>query len=136
MRRTGLAERSVQYHLEMLRESGLLVYVVKGTRRRGERACASEFARTVPPAFDEALGLRTVGEGPTRRVVGIEEGGRKLISKLAAKASRKVRKARKKSSKRAADGGGRCTPMVGGSSMSSSAGTTGLPSEEQARRTG
>nr|WP_011116913.1 hypothetical protein [Streptomyces violaceoruber]AAO50158.1 hypothetical protein [Streptomyces violaceoruber] len=32
MRRTGLAERSVEYHLGMLREAGLLAWIVKGTR--------------------------------------------------------------------------------------------------------
>ncbi|MFE5614128.1 hypothetical protein [Streptomyces sp. NPDC056524] len=35
VRRTGLSERSVEYHLGMLREAGLLAWIVKGTRVSG-----------------------------------------------------------------------------------------------------
>ncbi|MEU2999325.1 hypothetical protein ABZ684_17395 [Streptomyces sp. NPDC006995] len=38
VRRTGLSEQSVEYHLGMLREAGLLAYIVKGARVRGEGA--------------------------------------------------------------------------------------------------
>ncbi|MEU7428941.1 hypothetical protein [Streptomyces sp. NPDC040750] len=58
-RLTGLSERMVEYHLAALRETGLLAYIVKGTRKRGEAPQASEFARMIPVEFDEALGIRT-----------------------------------------------------------------------------
>ncbi|MEU6680941.1 transcriptional regulator [Streptomyces sp. NPDC046925] len=146
VRRTGLSERSVEYHLGMLRESGLLAYVVRGTRIRGAPAQASEFARMVPPEFDVALGVRTAGEGTGRRMTGIAEAGRKLLAALAKKAARKVRKRRAKSSSKApargarrgaglgvatAVPGGRCTPMWGSSRSASSAGTTSFPPESK-----
>lgn len=152
VRRTGLSERSVEYHLGMLREAGLLAYIVRGTRVRGESAQASEFARMIPVEFDVALGIRTVQrdeDAPayTRAVSGIAEAGRELMVKLAKKASRKVRKPRSKTSSRApargarkgADQGSvtavsdvvRCTPMQVGSSGSSSAGTTSFPPESK-----
>lgn len=127
VRRTGLSERSVEYHLGMLREAGLLAYVVRGTRVRGAAAQASEFARMVPVEFDVALGVRTAGEGTGRRMTGIAEAGRGLMAALSKKAARKVRKRRAKSSSKApakgarkgADQGvvaavsdeARCTPM-------------------------
>ncbi|MEU9418392.1 helix-turn-helix domain-containing protein [Streptomyces sp. NPDC048272] len=147
VRRTGLSERSVEYHLGMLREAGLLAYVVRGTRVRGAAAMASEFARMVPVEFDVALGIRTAGEGTGRRMTGIAEAGRELMTKLAAKAARKVRKRRAKSSSKAPAKGARkgagqgvgtavsdearCTPMVGSSRSVSSAGTTSFPPESK-----
>ncbi|MGK4909207.1 transcriptional regulator [Streptomyces albus] len=152
VRRTGLAERSVQNHLQILRETGLLAYVVKGTRVRGERAQASEFALMIPAEFDAALGIRTVqrDEGApayTRAVSGISEAGRELMAKLAKKASRKVRKPRWKTSSKAAakasargaelgvvtavSDEARCTPMQVGTSTVSSAGDTPLPPESK-----
>jgi len=111
MRRLKAAERTVQYHLDMLREAGLLAYIEQGSRYAVEGSSrparrASHFAWTVPVAFDVALGIRTIGEGPDRRAVGIAEERRSLIGELAAKAARKVRKPRRR--------GARCTPMVGG----------------------
>ncbi|MFD8789429.1 helix-turn-helix domain-containing protein [Streptomyces vinaceus] len=147
VRRTGLSERSVEYHLGMLREAGLLAYIVRGTRIRGAAAQASEFARMVPVEFDVALGVRTAGEGTGRRMTGIAEAGRELMAALSKKAARKVRKRRAKSSSKApakgarkgADQGGgtvvsdeaRCTPMVGSSRSLSSAGTTSFPPESK-----
>lgn len=96
-RRVGVTARTVQYHLDMLREAGLLVYREKGTRRSKENGgnVASRFERVIPEAFDEALGIRTVlrrGDEPAaaRVAVGIAESGRKMIAKLARKARRKV----------------------------------------------
>ncbi|MCX4784455.1 helix-turn-helix domain-containing protein [Streptomyces sp. NBC_01264] len=148
MRRVGLSERAVQDHLRMLRETGLLAYVVKGTRVAEEGGQASEFALMVPPAFDVALGIRTVlrdeaAPAYTRAMTGIADAGRGLMAKLARKASRKVRKPRKAApgtpkpararaagaSETAVSGEARCTPMQVGSSSSSSAATTSLPSE-------
>ncbi|MGW0665332.1 transcriptional regulator [Streptodolium elevatio] len=90
-RRLKMSERAVEYHLGMLREAGLLVYIEKGTRYRGKGARASEFALVIPPAYDAALGIRTTGEGPSRRATGIAEAGRELVAKLGRKASRKIR---------------------------------------------
>ncbi|MET9646198.1 helix-turn-helix domain-containing protein [Streptomyces syringium] len=143
VRRTGLSERSVEYHLGMLREAGLLAYVVRGTRVRGAAAQASEFARMVPVEFDVALGVCTAGEGTGRRMTGIAEAGRELMAALAKKAARKVRKRRAKSSSKAPAKGARkgavtavsdearCTPMGGSSRSVSSAGTTSFPPESK-----
>lgn len=156
VRRTGLSERSVEYHLGMLREAGLLAYIVRGTRVRGERAHASEFARMIPPEFDAALGIRTVQHDATapaytRVMCGIAETGRELMTKLARKAVRKVGKPRPKASSKASSsasmrgarkgaeqgvvtgvsGEARCTPMQVGSSAGSSAGGTSFPPEEK-----
>ncbi|MFJ4980404.1 transcriptional regulator [Streptomyces coeruleorubidus] len=152
VRRTGLSERSVEYHLGMLRETGLLAYVVRGTRVSGETAQASEFARMIPEAFDVALGIRTVlrdEDAPayTRAMTGIAEAGRELMAKLAKKAARKVRKPRStqasktpaKGCRKAAERGVvtavsdevRCTPMQVGSSSVSTAGTTSFPPESK-----
>lgn len=152
VRRTGLSERSVEYHLGMLRESGLLAYIVRGNRVRGEAAQASEFARVIPAAFDVALGIRTVlrdeaAPAYTRAATGIAESGRTLMAKLGRKASRTIRKPRAKApskppAERARKGvnrGGvtgvsgepRCTPMQVGSSALSSAGDTSFPPESK-----
>ncbi|MBL3668378.1 helix-turn-helix transcriptional regulator [Streptomyces sp. M2CJ-2] len=152
VRRTGLSERSVEYHLGMLREAGLLAYIVRGTRVRGESAQASEFARMVPLEFDQALGIRTVlrDEGApeyTRAVTGIAEAGRELMAKLAKKASRKVCRPRPKTSSKAPAKAAReaaeqgvvtavsdevcCTPMQVGTSTVSSAGGTSFPPESK-----
>lgn len=152
VRRTGLSERSVEYHLGMLREAGLLAYIVRGTRVSGETAQASEFARMVPVEFDTALGIRTVlrdEDAPTytRAVTGIAETGRELMAKLAKKAARKIRKPRSKTSSKASARGTRrgaeqgvvtavsdevrCTPMQVGTSGLSTAGTTSLPPESK-----
>lgn len=128
MRRTGLSERAVQYHLAALRETGLLAYRVRGTRVSGERAQASEFVRVIPPEYDDALGIRMSEGGCERRVTGIADEGRKLMARLAKMAARKVRRPRTKASSskqsktgtvKHADGAssgpvsgvGRCTPM-------------------------
>ncbi|MFI1606956.1 transcriptional regulator [Streptomyces griseofuscus] len=147
VRCTGLSERSVEYHLGMLRGAGLLAYIVRGTRVRGAAAQASEFARMVPVEFDVALGIRTVGEGTGRRMTGIAKAGRELMAALSKKAARKVRKRRAKSSSKAPSKGARkgadqgavtavsnevrCTPMGGSSRSVSSAGTTSFPPESK-----
>lgn len=127
-RKLKLAERTVQYHLGMLREAGLLVYRSKGTRVSGVGSQASVFERTIPAEFDDALGIRTAGEGATRRPVGIAEQSRKLIGKLAKKAARK---ARRRPSRTRVSGRGRCTPMEGGSTGTSSADRTYSPPESK-----
>jgi DNA-binding transcriptional ArsR family regulator len=152
VRRTGLSERSVEYHLGMLREAGLLAYIVRGTRISGETAQASEFARMIPVEFDVALGIRTAlrdetAPAYTRAMTGIAEAGRELMAKLAKKAARKVRKPYKKPSSKASAKASRkgadqasvtavsdevrCTPMQVGTSTVSTAGTTSLPPESK-----
>ncbi|MEW1761566.1 helix-turn-helix domain-containing protein [Streptomyces cyaneofuscatus] len=156
VRRTGLSERTVEYHLGMLREAGLLAYVVRGTRVRGERPQASEFARMVPPEFDVALGIRTVQRDEAapaylRAPCGIAEAGRELMAKLARKAARKVRRPRSKAASKSGSqasvkgaqkgaeqapvtgvaGEVRCTPMQVGTSAGSSAGGSYSPPEEK-----
>jgi DNA-binding transcriptional ArsR family regulator len=127
-RKLGLSERTVQYHLDMLREAGLLVYRVKGSRITGTVRQASEFERVIPIEFDQALGIRTVGEGVQRRPVGIAEEHRSTIGKLAKKAARKVRRKRSKKSPSARS---HCTPMQGGISTSSPTALTHSPSESK-----
>ncbi|AJC62046.1 helix-turn-helix domain-containing protein [Streptomyces sp. 769] len=147
MRRTGLSERTVEYHLQMLRETGLLAWELRGTRVSGERAQASVYARMLPPEFDAALGIRTAGEGIGRRVIGIAETGRQVMVQLAKKASRKVRRPRSKSSSSArkpvsrggtdcvsgapVSGRPRCTPMGGSSSSAAAADDISLPPENK-----
>ena len=127
-RKLKVSVRTVKYHLDMLREAGLLVYRSKGTRVRGGGNQASVYERTIPAAFDVALGIRTTGEGVQRRPVGIAEHGRKLIGTLAKKATRKVRR---RPSRTPVSGRGRCTPMEGGSTGTSSADRIYSPPESK-----
>ncbi|WP_086560969.1 helix-turn-helix domain-containing protein [Streptomyces africanus] len=127
-RKLKVSERTVQYHLGMLREAGLLVYRSKGTRVRGEGGRASVFERTIPAVFDEALGIRTIGEGATRRPVGAAEEHRSTLGKLAKKAARKARRRPRRKSSSAER---RCTPMQGGSTGTSSADRTYSPPESK-----
>jgi DNA-binding transcriptional ArsR family regulator len=124
MRKLGVSERTIQYHLAMLREAGLLVYRTKGTRKLGGERLASVFERVIPVEFDRALGIRTTGEGITRRPVGIADEGRGLMGKLARKAARKVRRTRSR-------GKGRCTSMQVATPAVSTGRSTPVPSEEK-----
>ncbi|NUS82750.1 MAG: helix-turn-helix transcriptional regulator [Streptomyces sp.] len=127
-RKLKVAERTVQYHLGMLREAGLLVYRSKGTRISGVGGRASVFERIIPVAFDTALGIRTAGEGATRRPVGAAPEHRSVLGKLAKKAARKVRRRRVR---KPVSGRGRCTPMQGGTSAFSPTALTSFPSESK-----
>ncbi|MGS2592089.1 helix-turn-helix domain-containing protein [Streptomyces hebeiensis] len=130
-RKLKISERTVQYHLGMLREAGLLAYRSKGTRISRGVNRASVFERIIPVAFDEALGIRTIQRDETapaytRVPVGIAEKGRALIGKLAKKAARKTRR---RPRKRTRSAGSLCTPMQGGTSAGTTTGTTSLPSD-------
>ncbi|MFF9877081.1 transcriptional regulator, partial [Streptomyces californicus] len=125
-RKLRISERTVEYHLGMLREAGLLVYRTKGGRVAQGRDEASVYERTIPLAFDEAHGIRVVGEGVQRRPVGAADAARKALGKLARKAARKVRRPRRRTP---VSGQGRCTLMEGGSTGTSSAGGSIPPSE-------
>ena len=127
-RKLKVSVRTVKYHLAMLREAGLLVYRSKGTRISGVGGRASVFERVIPTEFDEALGIRTVGEGATRRPVGADPESRTLLGKLAKKAARKTRRRPRRT---ALSGRGRCTPMQGGTSGGSSAAGIYSPPESK-----
>lgn len=128
MRKLKASERTIQYHLSMLREAGLLVYRVKGTRLSSQPNQASVFERVIPVEFDEALGIRTIGEGVQRRPVGAAPEHRTLLGKLAKKAARKTRR---RTPRRSVSRGQRCTPMQGRTSTGPSTGLTSFPSETQ-----
>ncbi|MFJ6752562.1 winged helix-turn-helix domain-containing protein [Streptomyces sp. NPDC091266] len=131
-----LSERTVKYHLAMLRESGLLTYRARGTRVAGCGGRASEFERTIPQAFDDAAGLRT---GPSdtliRSVRGFSQDKIPLLQELHAAARPPRRKKRTKGANRralkASSGTPSCTPMVGSTSSSSTAGDLNSPSESK-----
>ncbi|MFZ3492006.1 transcriptional regulator [Streptomyces sp. 5.8] len=122
-RRLGLSERSIQYHLQMLRQAGLLAYVERGTRVRSQGRRASEFVRIVPAAFDRELGVRVVGSGARRRPVGIAESGRAEMAALGRKAVRPARRPRCRPATT------RCTPMGVATPSTSPTGDTRLPPE-------
>ncbi|MFE1189971.1 helix-turn-helix domain-containing protein [[Kitasatospora] papulosa] len=131
-----LSERTVQYHLRILREAGLLAYISKGTRISGVGGRASEFARTVPPLFDEALGLRTgPSETHIRAVHGIDEARRPLMAHLVRKARRSLKPKRTKTVKQsksvASSAPSSCTPRGVSTSTSFTTGTTSLPPENK-----
>ncbi|MGW4808739.1 hypothetical protein [Kitasatospora sp. NPDC004272] len=141
MRRLKCSERTVQYHLGILRATGLLAWRSVGTRlpmTEGQtrvESLASEYERLIPPSYDQALGIRTAGEGLERRMVGISQEGRTVIAELGKKAAKKPRRVRRTvrhSSTGRAVSTSRCTPMVGGTThlvSSSSVGdqkTTGV----------
>ena len=125
-RKAKVSERTVEYHLGMLREAGLLAYRSKGGRVVQGRDEASVYERTIPTVFDDALGIRTTGEGVQRRPVGASDTHRKTLGKLARKAARKVRRPRRRTP---VSGDSRCTLMEGGSAGLSSAGSSIPPSE-------
>ncbi|MFF4344249.1 hypothetical protein ACFY00_30520 [Kitasatospora sp. NPDC001540] len=123
MRRLGCSRRTVQYHLEILRSTGLLAWRSIGTRlpmaegQKRVESLASEYERLIPVSYDRALGIRTAGEGLERRMVGISEEGRTVIAELGRKAARKPRRTRRTvrhSSTGRPVKTSRCTPMEGG----------------------
>ncbi|WAL74570.1 helix-turn-helix domain-containing protein [Kitasatospora sp. YST-16] len=129
-----VSARTVKYHMAILREAGLLAYRVKGTRVRQGRPLASEFARTIPSSFDQALGLRTVPSDTfIRAVVGVSEYGRAQLARLGKKAARTVRRKARSTKKPSFSASSDCTPMEGGSCTVSPAALTSSPSEDEPR---
>ncbi|MGE7437030.1 hypothetical protein [Kitasatospora sp. NPDC001175] len=123
MRKLKCSKRTVQYHLEILRSTGLLAWRSIGTRlpmTEGQtrvESLASEYERLIPVSYDQALGIRTAGEGLERRMTGISEEGRSVIAELGKKAAKKLRRARRTArhtSAQQSSGTSRCTPMEGG----------------------
>lgn len=132
----NVSERTIQYHLGLLREAGLLAYLSKGTRISGIGGRASEFARTVPRTFDEALGLRTgPSEDYIRAVHGIDEPHRTLMARLGKKALRSLKKNPAKRTNRPVGSGisapSSCTPRGVSTSTSSPTGINSLPPESK-----
>ncbi|WP_329047007.1 helix-turn-helix domain-containing protein [Streptomyces sp. NBC_01422] len=125
-RKLNVSERTVEYHLGMLREAGLLAYRSKGGRVAQGVDEASVYERIIPVAFDEDLGIRTTGEGVQRRPVGAAAEHRKTIGKLAKKAAKRMRRPRRRTP---VSGEARCTLMKGGTSGSSSTSCSIPPSE-------
>ncbi|MDX3075803.1 helix-turn-helix domain-containing protein [Streptomyces sp. MI02-7b] len=135
----GLSRRTVQYHLGILRESGLLTYRSKGTRVAGIGGRASEFVWTIPEAFDTALGLITrPSDRYIRALTGVADSGRALMRRLARMARSLTRRGRRRRApSRSAvrsSATSPCTPMEGGSSRLETAGTTSSPSESKLRQ--
>ncbi|MFD7031421.1 transcriptional regulator [Streptomyces sp. NPDC059917] len=134
-RRLGLSERTVQYHLQMLRQAGLLAYVERGTRVRGRGRRASEFARLVPAAFDDRLGVRVIGSGVRRRPVGMAEAGRAEMAALGRKAVRSARRRRPRAGRATPFGPpAPCTPKGVAPPAPSPTGDTRPPSEAKLGR--
>ncbi|MFH9351219.1 winged helix-turn-helix domain-containing protein [Kitasatospora sp. NPDC017646] len=134
VRMLQVSERTVQYHLSILRESGLLTYTAKGTRIRQAAARASEFVRTIPVLFDEAIGLRTTASQTfIRTVVGVaSDESRLALAQLGKKAARTVRRAKRNTRKAGINSPrkkSRCTPIGAGSVTSSPAAPTNNPFE-------
>ncbi|WP_107471292.1 ArsR family transcriptional regulator [Streptomyces monashensis] len=125
-----LSERTIQYHLAILREAGLLAYRSKGTRVAKEGGRASEFVRVIPEAFDTALHLTT---RPCLRLIrtltGIGQAGRSLMKRLARTAQKVMRRPRLSPAR--ASRPSRCTPKGGSADSSSSAGVTTVPPESK-----
>ncbi|MFF0415629.1 hypothetical protein ACFYUY_35025 [Kitasatospora sp. NPDC004745] len=123
MRAMQCSRRTVQYHLEILRATSLLAWRAVGTRLpmvpgQVRVDCrASEYERLIPPSYDQALGIRTTGEGLERRITGISDEGRGVIAELGKKAAKRLRRTGRTvrhSRARQPVSTPRCTPMEGG----------------------
>ncbi|MFW3477390.1 helix-turn-helix domain-containing protein [Streptomyces microflavus] len=116
-RKLRISERTVEYHLGMLREAGLLVYRSKGGRVAQGRDEASVYERTIPWRSTRRTASAPSAKGATasRRC---RRSRPEVLGKLARKAARKLRRPRRRTP---VSGQGRCTLMEGGSTGSSSA---------------
>ncbi|MEU6349966.1 hypothetical protein ABZ896_11630 [Streptomyces sp. NPDC047072] len=84
-RRLGLSRRTLERHIAVLRELGLLAWVVHGSRTNTRPAGSGDWAGTatiyaavVPRAWDHALGHRVSGHGYHARHIGFTDRGREL----------------------------------------------------------
>jgi DNA-binding transcriptional ArsR family regulator len=82
-RRLGISRRTLERHVAVLRELGLLVWDVHGNRTNTRppgsgswAGTATIYAAVVPPAWDEALGHRVEGRGYHARHIGFTPRGR------------------------------------------------------------
>ncbi|MDX3204720.1 hypothetical protein [Streptomyces scabiei] len=98
-RRLGISRRTLERHIAVLRELGLLVWAVHGTRTNTRPAGSGEWAGTatiyaavVPRAWDDALGHRVSGHGYHARHVGFTEHGRQMAIADARRRARPTRR--------------------------------------------
>ncbi|MFD7898924.1 hypothetical protein [Streptomyces sp. NPDC059743] len=84
-RRLSISRRTLERHVAVLRELGLLVWAEHGSRTNTRPADSGEWAGTatiyaavVPRAWDDAVGHRIRGGGYHARHVGFTEHGREL----------------------------------------------------------
>ncbi|MFD7919565.1 hypothetical protein ACFV3R_10105 [Streptomyces sp. NPDC059740] len=84
-RRLGISRRTLERHIAVLRELGLLVWAVHGSRTNTRPAGSGEWAGTatiyaavVPRAWDTALGHRISGHGYHARHIGYTDHGRAM----------------------------------------------------------
>ncbi|MET9427807.1 MULTISPECIES: hypothetical protein [unclassified Streptomyces] len=99
-RRLGISRRTLERHIAVLRELGLLVWAVHGTRTNTRPAGSGEwsgtatiYAAVIPRAWDDAHGHRVSGHGYHARHIGFTEHGRQLAI---ADARRRTRPSRRR----------------------------------------
>ncbi|MGW1764482.1 hypothetical protein ACWCQL_10435 [Streptomyces sp. NPDC002073] len=99
-KRLGISRRTLERHIAVLRELGLLVWAVHGTRANTRPAGSGEWAGTatiyaavVPRAWDDEVGHRVSGHGYHARHIGFTDRGRELAI---AEARRRTRPARRR----------------------------------------
>lgn len=96
-RRLAISRRTLERHIAVLRELGLLVWVVHGTRTNtrppgsGEWAgTATIYAAVVPRAWDDEVGHRIRGHGYHAHHIGFTERGREMAIAAARQCSRQA----------------------------------------------
>ncbi|MFF9458035.1 hypothetical protein [Streptomyces flaveolus] len=84
-KRLGISRRTLERHIAILRELGLLVWAVHGTRTNTRPAGSGEWAGTatiyaavVPRVWDDAHGHRVSGHGYYARHIGFTKHGRQM----------------------------------------------------------
>ncbi len=84
-KRLAISRRTLERHVAVLRELGLLAWAVHGTRTNTRPAGSGEWAGTatiyaavVPRAWDDAVGHRVCGHGYHARHIGFTDRGRAL----------------------------------------------------------
>ncbi len=84
-KRLGVSRRTLERHIAVLRELGLLVWAVHGTRTNTRPAGSGEWAGTatiyaavLPRAWDDEVGHRVGGHGYHARHIGFTDRGREL----------------------------------------------------------
>ncbi|MEE1931258.1 hypothetical protein V1J52_24295 [Streptomyces sp. TRM 70351] len=82
-KRLSISRRTLERHIAVLRELGLLVWAVHGSRTNTRPAGSGDWAGTatiyaavVPRAWDDAAGHRVQGQGYHARHIGFTEHGR------------------------------------------------------------
>jgi hypothetical protein len=99
-KRLRISRRTLERHVAVLRELGLLVWALHGSRTNTRPAGSCEWAGTatiyaavVPRAWDDAVGHRVHGHGYHARHIGFTRHGRELAI---AEARRRTRRSRRR----------------------------------------